>query len=475
MSAATPRTTRVLEEPAAVAEATLAAAARQADGAVVMVDEDAEVEVRYANNTTTTNGVRLDRRVTAICLRDGEGGTAVGVARRSGAVDVDELVRSAVADAEGSPPAEDASPLLSPADVGAGTGSFDQPPGTTDPSVLEGVLRSLSGAFGRARAAQRVLAGFAEHSVDTTYLATSAGVRLRHEQATGALQLVGRSSDGAASAWAGVGSADFAGVSLEALEERLTRRLDVAANRIDLPAGRYETILPPDAVADLMVYLAESTGGRDAHDGQSVFSGPDGSTRVGDTLSPLPFELRTDPAEPGLECCPFLATPVSGPDTSVFDNGLPIGRTAWVEGGWLAELQYHRAGARRYGAKPLAMADNLVLELPGGTGSLEDLISNTERGLLLTCLWYIREVDPTTLLLTGLTRDGVYLVENGELKGAVNNFRFNESPVDLIGRVSEAGASVRALGREFGEWMNRTAMPPLRVPDFNMSSVSPAS
>jgi predicted Zn-dependent protease len=196
---------------------------------------------------------------------------------------------------------------------------------------------------------------------------------------------------------------------------------------------------------------------------------------VGEVLSPLPFELRSDPAEPGLECCPFLATPVSGPDTSVFDNGLPVRRAAWVEGGRLAQLGYHRAGARRFDAAPLSMADNLVLELPGGAGTLEDLVARTERGLLLTCLWYIREVDPTTLLLTGLTRDGVYLVEDGELRGAVNNFRFNESPVDLLSRVSEAGASVRCLGREFGEWMNRTAMPPLRVPDFNMSSVSPAS
>jgi predicted Zn-dependent protease len=106
---------------------------------------------------------------------------------------------------------------------------------------------------------------------------------------------------------------------------------------------------------------------------------------------------------------------------------------------------------------------------------VEDMVAGTERGLLLTCLWYIREVDPATLLLTGLTRDGVYLVENGSVVGAVNNFRFNESPVDLLGRVTEAGATVRALGREYGEWVNRTAMPPVRVPDFNMSSVSPAS
>jgi predicted Zn-dependent protease len=103
------------------------------------------------------------------------------------------------------------------------------------------------------------------------------------------------------------------------------------------------------------------------------------------------------------------------------------------------------------------------------------MVARTERGLLLTCLWYIREVDPATLLLTGLTRDGVYLVENGEVTGAVNNFRFNESPVDLLNRVTEAGRTERCLPREWSDWFTRAAMPPLRVSGFNMSSVSQAS
>jgi predicted Zn-dependent protease len=160
---------------------------------------------------------------------------------------------------------------------------------------------------------------------------------------------------------------------------------------------------------------------------------------------------------------------------SVFDNGLPIQRTDWIEKGRLARLQYHRAAAARSGVQPAYAADNLVLELPGATDSLDDLIGRTERGLLLTCLWYIREVDAETLLLTGLTRDGVYLVEHGEIVGSVNNFRFNESPVDLLGKTIEAGASQRALSREWNDWLNRTAMPPLRVAEFNMSSVSPAT
>ena len=119
--------------------------------------------------------------------------------------------------------------------------------------------------------------------------------------------------------------------------------------------------------------------------------------------------------------------------------------------------------------------DNLVLEVDGASGEVMDLVRGTERGLLVTCLWYIREVDPQTLLLTGLTRDGVYLVEGGEVTGAVNNFRFNESPVDLLRRIIEIGRSVRALPREWTDYFTRTSMPALRVDGFNMSTVSEAS
>ena len=119
--------------------------------------------------------------------------------------------------------------------------------------------------------------------------------------------------------------------------------------------------------------------------------------------------------------------------------------------------------------------DNLIFEQDGATASLDDLITGTERGLLVTCLWYIREVDPQTLLLTGLTRDGVYLVEGGEVVGAVNNFRFNESPVDLLSRITEVGKTVRCLPREWNDYFSRTAMPPVKVTDFNMSTVSQAS
>ena len=123
----------------------------------------------------------------------------------------------------------------------------------------------------------------------------------------------------------------------------------------------------------------------------------------------------------------------------------------------------------------MAAVDNLVLEAPEATATQDEMVAATDRGLLLTTLWYIREVDPQTLLLTGLTRDGVFLVEGGEVTGAVNNFRWNESPVDLLARITEVGRTERTLPREWNDWFTRAAMPPVRVPDFNMSSVSPAS
>jgi predicted Zn-dependent protease len=457
-----------------------ALAASRAEGCAVLVEERSQAEVRFANNTTTTNGLRRDRRVAVVSFRaapaagSGAVSMAVGMASGSGELDVAELVAASEAEAAGAAPAEDAAPLVEPGAAGEG-GDFAEGPVSTSPDVLAGVIGGLAGAFGRARSAGNRLAGFATHGVETSYLGTTTGLRLRHVQPAGTMELVARSADGSRSVWAGAGTADFTDIDVGRFEDRLARRLDWARRGVELPAGRYEVILPPDATADLMVALSQAMSGRDAEEGQSPFAAPGGGTRIGEALSGLPFDLRGDPAAPGLGCAPFLATGASSTDVSVFDNGLPIGPTGWVEGGRLRRLRYHRAGAARSGVDPSPPVGNLLLSLPGATGSLDDLIASTERGLLLTCLWYIREVDPVTLLLTGLTRDGVYLVEHGEVVGAVNNFRFNESPLDVLAHALEAGRSERALSREWGEWMNRTSMPALRVADFNMSTVSPAT
>ncbi|MDA8312680.1 MAG: metallopeptidase TldD-related protein [Actinomycetota bacterium] len=454
-----------LPHPAQVAERVVRAAGRPC---VAIVEETREADVRFANNTVTTDGVRTDRRVTAILVEpsDSPGGQgSAGTARRSGDVDVDALVREAAA-AIG--PADDAAPLFE----GGEDPGFGEDAGVTGLDRLAPVVRDLASAFTRAQRSGTVLSGFAEHGVTTTYLATSTGLRRRHVQPTGSIQLVGRRDD--ASAWAGASTADFCDVELASLEDAVQRGLGWSSRHIEVAPGRHEVILPPSAVADLMIFVVDAASGRESEDGRTVFSKPGGGTRLGDALTPLAFDLWSDPEEPGLECTPFLATSASSADVSVFDNGLGLGRTPWMRAGRLERLRYHRAGAERSGATPAAPIDNLSLALPGASGTLDDLIGSTEHGLLLTCLWYIREVDPRTLLLTGLTRDGVYVVEDGKVTGATSNFRFNESPVDVLARATHVTSTVRTYGREGGTWMNRTAMPALRVPDWNMSTPSQA-
>jgi predicted Zn-dependent protease len=442
-----------------------------ADGCVVLVQESSHADVRFALNQTTTNGVHRSRTVSVVAVA----GTAAGTATRTGVVGeagVEDMVAAALADAKAAPPAEDAFSLVEGAsdpDL-----SFDRAPQETDASVLDGVLSSLSGTFERARARDAVLAGFAEHDVATLYLGTSTGLRRAHMQPTGAVNLVGRTADGKGSAW--VGQPTIA-PSLQTMEEEIWRRLDWGRKTVSLEAGRYEVILPPSGVGDLMATLTfYGMGGQDAEDGRTVFSKEGGGTRVGEAISALPFTLYSDPAESGVECTPFVATGASSSEVSVFDNGLPIGRTDWIRDGVLAHLRYHRGGAAKSGVEMASFVDNLVLRCgEHDGGSVDDMVARTERGLLLTCLWYIRQVDPATALETGLTRDGVYLIENGAAVAAANNFRFNESPVDLLARVTEVGTPVRSLGREFGDYLNRTIMPALRIPDYNMSSVSQAS
>ncbi|MFE9094879.1 metallopeptidase TldD-related protein [Streptomyces sp. NPDC007264] len=447
-----------------------ALALSRADGCVVIADEHSTANLRWAGNALTTNGVTRGRTLTVVATVDGAQGTASGVVSRS-AVTADELeplVRAAEAAARSAGPAEDAQPLVTGVPQAP---DFTEAPAETSSAVFADFAPALGESFARARAGGRELYGFASHELVSTYVGTSTGLRLRHDQPSGTLELNAKSPDHRRSAWAGRSTRDFKDVDPAALDAELARRLAWARRRVDLPAGRYETLLPPTAVADLLIYQMWSAAARDAAEGRTVFSKPGGGTRIGERLSAMPLTLRSDPHEPGLETAPFVIAHASGDDASVFDNGLPLKATEWIGGGELKHLTSTRHSAALTGLPLTPSIGNLILD--GGTDrSLEDMVARTERGLLLTCLWYIREVDPATLLLTGLTRDGVYLVENGEVTGEVNNFRFNESPVDLLGRATEAGRTEKTLPREWSDWFTRAAMPPVRIPDFNMSSVS---
>ena len=452
-------------EPQELVERALRAST--ADETIVLVTEVSEAALRWAGNSMTTNGVSRSRSWTVLAIRR-EPVTRVGIVTSSSVdpADVTAVVAAAQAAAEDAAPATDAMPLLdgtgSPSDWGdAYTG--------TGIAVFDEVIDALTEGFGGSD----LLYGFAHHQVCTTWLGTSTGLRRRYTQPEGSIEVHGkRGGPTGPGAWAGAGTRDFRDVDTTALLVELDRRLDWARKSVELPAGRYETLLPPSAVADLMIYLMWSMEGRGAEEGHTALSRP-GGTRIGEILTPLPLTLYSDPAAPGLACAPFVTATASTDAVSVFDNGLDTGRVDWIRDGTVHALTYPRAAAAEFGATVTAPGDNLLLT-GGSAASIDDLVACTERGLLLTTLWYMREVDPATLLLTGLTRDGVYLVEDGEVVAAVNNFRFNESPLDLLRRATEVGATERTLPREWKDWFTRTAMPPMRIPDFHMSSVSAA-
>ncbi|PZS03971.1 MAG: peptidase [Pseudonocardiales bacterium] len=447
-----------------------------ADGCVVVSEERSEANVRWANNTLTTNGEMRSRKLAVISVVDGATGTASGVVERSAvtAEDLEPLVRAAEQAARDAGPADDASPLVQPSGDSPG---WEAPPAVTSTETLAGFAASLGQAMDAARAQQRLLFGFAEHVMTSTYVGSSTGVRLRNDQPTGKVEINGKSADLKRSAWVGASTRDFGDIDVAALDTDLQQRLAWAERSVELPAGRYDTLLAPTAIADVLIYLYISATARAADEGRTVFSRQGGGNRIGDRLCELPLSLRSDPAAAGLQTSPFFAVTSSNELWSVFDVGMPVGATDWIRDGVLTSLVGSRAWAQRSGNEAVKpMIDNLILDAGSDSSrSLADMAAGVERGLMLTCLWYIREVDPQNLLLTGLTRDGVYLIEDGEVTGAVNNFRFNESPVDLLGRISDVGASSITLPREWNDFFTRTSMPPVRVPDFNMSTVSQAS
>ncbi len=461
-----------------------ALAAGGTDGLVVIVDERTEANIRWAGNSLTTNGEMASRSVTVVAtaaVGDGAGAGVVGGPAETTA-DVVELVARAERAARRSSADSDALPLVGPEAAHAPwAADFDLPPKVATIGEFADISRDLGEVFRASRGDGRAQFGFAEQVTTTTYLGSSTGLRLRYVQPSGRLEMNAKSADWQRSAYVAQAVRDPAEADVLAADAELIRRLDWSRRTVQLPAGRYETILPPSAVADLAINMAVDVQARESDEGRTAFSRKGGGSRVGDRLSAMPITMASDPGYPGLECAPFGIYRESGPGTSVFDNGTPLRRVEWIADGVLAALEGSRgyAAASAHGTPVAQGGSNLALSAEpafagGPQPDLEQLVAETRRGLLLTTLWYIRTVDPTNLLLTGLTRDGVFLVEDGEIVAAVNNFRFNESPLLLLERIAVVGSTVRCYPREWGDYFARTAMPPLRVVDFNMSSASQA-
>ena len=423
--------------------------------------------LRWANSALTTNGDTVDQSLSIAAFVDTPDGIASGIssAQVRSREDIVALVEASKASARAAGPAQDAMELVS------GPQHADFHAEVTQ--VADEGIDFLSIQLGNVLPHGQFF-GYAEQTEDTMLVATSAGTRMRFTQSTSRFELCAKSKDRERSAWSGQSGTSLSDVIVTSHADTVLRGLEHQKNRIDLEPGLHKVTLSPSAMADLMIYMLWSATAREAHEGRSVFSNPLGGTRIGEQLTQRKLTIATDPHLRGLETIDHVVNLGASSMSSSFDTGLATPRTEILRDGTLNSLGSSRHAAAEANLPFTPLSDNIEVRDAQGTGSLDELAARMGDGLLITCLWYIREVDPQSLLLTGLTRDGVYVVKNGEIVGASNNFRFNESPVGMLSRITDAGDAVNCLPREWADWFSRARVAPVTVDQFNLSTRSDA-
>ena len=443
------------------------------DECIVIVTDKTQANLRWASSTLTTNGVLQERSVTVIAFLKTKDGMASGGVSRTNVdeADIDSLLAQAVASAKAAGAAEDYAPIAENVELG----NWQAPHQPTGPEVFKKFAPDLGQMMGKSVSDAIELFGYAEHTHETVWVGSKGGLRLRSDKPIGRVEMTAKSHARSRSTWYGVETHDFSNVAVADIDKDIRQRLTWQERKIELPAGRYDTVFPSGSVADFYVYMMWMAGARDAFEGQSVFSKKGGGTRVGEKLSNVGLQLFSDPSNAQLNGSEFVYATASTPFTSVFDNGQVQKRCDWIKDGVLESLLQTRASAKMTSLAYTPLGDNLIMSVDGATGSTLDLVKGVKNGLLVTTLWYIRMVDPNSLLLTGLTRDGVYFVKDGEVQGVTNNFRWNDSPVSALSRISAAGATEWTQPREWAGDMANMSAPALVIKDFNMSTVSPGN
>ncbi len=420
--------------------------------------------IRFANNGITTSGYTLTQNLAITSTTDDKRRGSAVVSEFS-----DEAIQAGVAQAEqlagiSRPDPEDVPPL-GPQRFPE-LANFDAFTGSARGDVMIPHVRAI---IDRARTKQLISAGFIERSATAVAVGNKAGLFGYHTVTDSSLSNTMRNPGGTSSGWASQSS-----VSLKDIQGDEVGRISAekcmrgAATKRKLDPGKYTVILEPSGASDLIGFLGFGFGARQAEQGQSFLSKQGGGTHLGDKLFPEYITLRSDPFNPKLAALPWSG---GGGRFGGFGGGgsaLPNEKVTWIQNGVVQNLSYDRFWAGKAGKQPTPSPGDLVLD--GQENTLEDLIKSTDRGLLITRLWYIRSLQPKTLQLTGLTRDGVFLVENGQVTDPVTNFRWNESPVRVLQNAKKLTRSARALGSEGGS----AIAPAMVVADFNLASVSDA-
>jgi predicted Zn-dependent protease len=300
-------------------------------------------------------------------------------------------------------------------------------------------------------------AGFIIVNAGANAIGNSKGLFAYNRSTSSNYTLTVRTNDGTGSGWAAADHPDWRQIDFPAVAARAIEKARLSRNPVAIEPGRYTVILEPQAVGDLVQLMAFALAARNADEGRSAFAKQGGGNKIGEKIVDSRVTIFSDPQDPQL-----LAQPYDG-------QGLPLARQVWVENGVLKQLFYSRFWAQKQSKQPTGFPSSI--KMAGGTTSMDDMIRSTPRGILVTRLWYLRQVDPRTILFTGLTRDGTFLIENGKISRSIKNFRFNESPLFLLSNLEAIGPAVRIGGTEQG---GPVVMPAIKARDFNFTSLSDA-
>jgi predicted Zn-dependent protease len=424
----------------------------KADGVQVNINGGYAANVRFADNRISTAGGVSTANV---AVQSSFGPKhAVATTNDFSDAGLERAVRQSEALAKLAPDDPEAMPLLGPQQY-ADVKSYFDATGNLGP---EGRAEAARLAIEPCKAAGDLkAAGFLQTGIGAGAVGNNKGLFAYQSGTSANYTLTVRTTDGTGSGWAGADHPDWSQVDVRAVAKHAIDKARLSRNPVAVEPGRYTVILEPQAVGDLVQLLAFALDARSADEGRSAFSKQGGGTKVGEKVVDERVTLLSDPADPQLL-------------SNTFDGqGLPARRQVWIENGVLKKLTFSRFWAQKKNEQPDAGTN--AVKFVGGTSSLDDLIKSTPRGILVTRLWYLRQVDPRTELYTGLTRDGTFLIENGKLSKSVKNFRFNESPLFMLNNLEALGRAERVAGTEAG---GDVVMPAIKVHDFNFTSLSDA-
>ena len=425
-----------------------------ADETRVSINSAARADTRFALNQVTTSGENQDTQVT-ITAYSGNRAASVSTNRLDEA-SLAAAAKQAYEIAKLVPPNPERMPELGPQTYPAPQARMITLPSPTERAAASKIVTEL------ARANELIATGFIECRASATALANSKGLFAYDSSSTVTMTTTVRSPDGTGSGWACTDGNTFSDLDPQRVAATAVQKAKDSRSPVAIEPGRYTTILEPTAVGNLVQLIANAMQARSADEGRSFFSKQGGGNKIGLKVVDERVTLLTDPAD-----APSTGGGYDG-------DGMPLEKVTWIENGVVKNLNYDRFWAQKQGVQPTRSGGRSALRMLGGTTGVADMIKSTERGILVTRFWYIRGVDPRTILYTGLTRDGTFLIENGKVTRPIKNFRFNESPIFFLNNLEAMGPTIRINASENLGAGGAVYMPPIKVRDFTFSSLSDA-